>query len=71
MEYITMLYYCSECGDVYRVKRADQLLKDGDIRKKILDKYGCITSHGYCPKCHREIKAKLRLMRRKQIDTRA
>lgn len=71
MEYITMVYYCSECGDVYRVKRADQVLKEGDKRKELLRKHGCLISHGYCPDCHREIKAKLSIMRRKQIDTMA
>lgn len=68
MEYIIMEYHCSKCGEVYRVRRVDMVFKKGDKRKELLRKHGCLISHSYCPDCHREIKAKLSIMRRKQID---
>lgn len=70
MEYVTIEYCCSECGEVYRSKKAALVFKEGDrdFRKRILAKYGCIKSHGYCPDCHKEVMAKLKLMKRKQIN---
>lgn len=69
IDYAVMSYVCSECGKVYRVKKIDAVFKDpNDPRKKILERDGYLKSHGYCPQCHREIMAKLSLIRSKSID---